>query len=128
MISLAINTKAALEGALLANYIMAAAVAAAAIILLVIIANMIPWQTGTRDTSGQTRRAVWFILAAVALLAQAALSWTMFYSDITKKALQSGFFTHIFLSAGAACLVYVIVTLIIIKTQSTRSKLASIFN
>jgi len=106
---------------------MAGCVAVVAIILLVLIANMIPWQTGTRDTSGATRRTFWFILAAVALLVQGALSWFMFYGEITKKALKSDFFTHIFISAGAACLLYIIVTLIIIKTQSTRSKLASIF-
>lgn len=127
MLTLAINTKTALTDALVSNYIMAGCVAVAAIILLVLIANMIPWQTGTKDTSGTTRRVVWFILAGATLMVQAALSWVMFYSDITKKALESQFFPHVFISAAAACAVYVIVTLIIIKTQSTRSKLASIF-
>lgn len=127
MISLAINTKAALSAALTSNYIMAACVAVVAILLLILIANMIPWQTGSRDTSGSTRRVFWWILAAATLLIQATLAYVMFYTDITKKALANDFFLHIFLSAGLACLLYVVVTLIIIKTQSTRSKLASIF-
>ena len=127
MISLVINTKAQLSDAILSNYIMASCVAVVAIILLVLIANMVPWQTGTRDTSGTTRRVFWYILAAATLLVQAALSYVMFYSDITKKALQSDFLTQLFISAGASCLLYIVVTLIIIKTQKTRSKLASIF-
>ena len=127
MIALAINTKAALNSAITSNYIMAAAIAAVAIILLIIFANMVPWQTGSRDTSGSTRRTIWFILLAVTLIAQGVLSWVMFYADITKKARASSFFPHVFLSAGAACLIYVVVTLIIIKTQSTRSKLSTIF-
>lgn len=127
MISLAIKTVKELDAAILSNYIMAAGVAVVAVILLVLIANMVPWQTGKTDTSGTIRRVFWFILAAAALLVQGALSCVMFYSEITKKALQSGFFSHIFISAGVACLLYVIVTLIIIKSQKTRSKLASIF-
>lgn len=127
MISLAIKTVKELDAAILSNYLMAAGVAAVAVILLVLIANMVPWQTGKTDTSGTTRRVFWYILAAAAFLVQGALSWVMFYSDITKKALQSGFFSHIFISAGAACVLYIIVTLIIIKSQKTRSKLASIF-
>lgn len=127
MISLAINTVKQLDAAILSNYIMAGCVAVVAIVLLVLIANMVPWQTGTRDTSGTTRRVFWYILAAATLLVQAALSYVIFYTDITKKALQSDFLVQLFISAGAACLLYVVVTLIIIKTQKTRSKLASIF-
>ncbi len=128
MISLAINTAKQLQEAIISNYIMAGCVAVVAVILLVLIANIIPWQTGSRDTSGTTRRVVWYIIAAATLLVQAALSYVMFYSDITKKALQSQFLTQLFISAGAACLLYIVVTLIIIKSQTTRSKLASIFS
>ncbi len=127
MLSDLIKTPAQLSSAITSTYIYSIIIAVILVLVLIIVANMIPWQPGRIDNSGTKRRAAFFSILAVALAAPAIVNYFMFFNKIMTPAFRSDYMMHMGIAAVVSALVYFIISFIIIKAQTRRTKLESIF-
>lgn len=122
-----IKTMPAFKQAIMSTYIYDIIIAVIFIVALIIVANMISWSGGKVETSGKTRRVWYWSLAFLTLIAAIVFNFFAFYKQIGVPTFKAEYVLHMALGGIAASIIYMVVLYVIIKTQKTKSKLASIF-
>lgn len=122
-----IKTPAQLGSAITSTYIYSIIIAIVLVLVMVIIANIIPWEPGRRDNSGAKRRVAFFVLMVVALAAPVIVNYFMFFNKISTPAFRSDYMMHMGIAAAVSALVYFIIGFALVKMQSKKTKLESIF-
>ena len=123
----AISTPALLESAIQSTYLYSAIAGIVVVLLMIVCVNMVAWQPGRVDNSGNTRRVICYLMGVVALLAPIIMSYFLFMERINKPAFADRYRTHMLLGGMLALVVYVGISLIVISMQSKKTKLYSIF-
>lgn len=121
-----IKTQPQLQEAVLGTYLFDAVIAVALIILFIIIANLIPWQGGKNDSSGNTRRMWFWIMGAVTLFACMAFNYFCYMGNILVPTFKMDYVLHLVLGSIMAAVIYFIVLFLIIKLQKKQTKLWSV--
>ncbi|MDE5657366.1 MAG: hypothetical protein K2I19_09885 [Muribaculaceae bacterium] len=122
-----IKTPAQLGSAITSTYIYSLIIAVVMVLIMVIVANMIPWEPGRRDNSGSKRRVAFFVLMVLTLVAPVIVNYFMFFNKISTPAFRSDYMMHMGLAGVAAAVVYFIIGFVLVKMQSKKTKLESIF-
>lgn len=122
-----IKTPAQLGSAIASTYIYSAIIAFIVVLIMVLVANMIPWEPGRRDNSGAKRRVAFFLLMVVALAAPVLVNYMMFFNKILTPAFRSDYMMHMGIAAVVSALIYFVIGFVLIKIQSKKTKLESIF-
>lgn len=128
MFSTPIKTPQQLTEAIVSTYIYDLVIAVLFIAALIIIANIIPWQGGKNDTSGDKRRVYFFALLVLTLAVGIGFNYMAFFSNIGVPTFRMDYMLHMVLGPVVAAALYFGVLYLLIKTQKTYNKLASIFN
>lgn len=122
-----IKTAPGLSGAITTTYLANIALAIVCVAIMLLIANLINWQPGKNDKSGQKRRVWFFVMCFVSFVGALAFNWFMFKVRITVPAFVTKYMTHLFLGAFVSAIVYFIAGFLIIKLSRVGTKLESIF-
>lgn len=122
-----IKTAPALSSAITTTYLVDIAFAIVCVAIMLLIANLINWQPGKNDKSGQKRRVWFFVMCFVSFVGALVLNWFMFKVRITVPAFVTTYMTHLILGAFVSAVVYFIAGFLIIKLSRVGTKLESIF-
>lgn len=122
-----IKTAPALSSAITTTYLADIALAIVCVAIMLLIINLINWQPGKNDKSGQKRRVWFFIMCFVSFVGAIFLNWFMFKINIAVPAFVTKYMTHLFLGAFVSAAVYFIVGFLLVKLSRVGTKLESIF-
>lgn len=122
-----IKTAPALKQAIINTYLYDVIFAVVILLVMLLVANLIKWQGGKTDNSGNVRRTWFFILCAVTLLGSLALDYFIFLKKIAVPAFVGKYLTNMAIASFVSAAVYFLGGFVIVKCARIGTKLQSIF-
>lgn len=122
-----IKTAPALSSAITTTYLADIALAIICVAIMLLIINLVNWQPGKNDKSGQERRVWFFVICFVTFVGSILFNWFMFETKITVPAFATKYMTHLFLGAFVSAVVYFVAGFLLIKLARVGTKLESVF-
>ncbi len=109
------------------TYLYDAAIALLFVLIMILVANMILWQPGKIDRSGNTRRLWFFILMVINFFTCLAFNYFAWYKFIAVPAFASKYSVAMIVAPAVATVFYFGLGFILVKASRIGTKLQSIF-
>ena len=124
----AITTAAQLHQAETATYLTDAVIGIAFIVLFLIVANLIPKESGSYDSSPAKRRKCFYLFGILSLFVSLGVNYYMWMRHITKVQFVNEYTIHMIVSAFICLVIFGVVSYLICRTRNPHTKLWDVFN
>ena len=122
-----IKTAPELDQAILSTYLYDALIAVVFVLIVVLVANLINFQRGKVDNSGNARRVWLFVLMGLAFVSAIVFDYFAWFDYIKVDAFANKYSTHMIVAPIVSMIEYFAAAFLIVKLSPRGSKLNSIF-
>ncbi|MGM9763131.1 MAG: hypothetical protein ACI3ZQ_03815 [Candidatus Cryptobacteroides sp.] len=122
-----IKTAPALQQAITSTYIFDIVIAVVFVFLMILVVNLVKYQDGKKDNSGKVRRAWFFSILAIVLVASIGFDYFVYLRSIKVPAFIGKYMMNMGIASIISGILYFVTGFVVIKLAPIGSKLESIF-